>query len=97
MLLFRIAPLVLLRAAESSLVFKSAFLPRALGVLVILAGCGGLTFLWPPLAKALWPRVIMMLDIGEFALMLWLVVKGVDVEPWHERACEHRSGRGKSD
>ena len=67
------------------LVYRSTFMPRFLGVLVMIAGCGGLTFLWPPLAKALWPRVIMSLDIGEFALMLWLTFKGVDVERWQER------------
>ena len=68
------------------LVYKSTFLPRFLGVLVIIAGSGGLTFLWPPLAMALFPRVIMPLDIGELALMLWLAVKGVDVARWQARA-----------
>jgi hypothetical protein len=68
------------------LVFRSTFIPRVLGVLAMIAGFGWLTFLWPPLATLLWPRVILTLGIGEAALALWLLIKGVNVERWHERA-----------
>ena len=37
------------------LTYKSTFLPRILGVALIAAGPGWLTFLWPPLARALFP------------------------------------------
>jgi len=68
------------------LIFKSTFMPRLLGVLVVIAGIGGLTFLWPPLAPILWPRVILSLWAGEGLLILWLLIVGVNAERWHERA-----------
>lgn len=68
------------------LVFKSTFLPRFLGVLAVIAGIGWMAFLWPPLAVRLWPYVILPLDVGELALVLWLLIAGVNVERWHEQA-----------
>lgn len=65
------------------LVFRSTFLPRFLGVLAVIAGLAWLTFLWPPLANLLWPRVILPLGIGEAVLALWLLFKGVNAERWH--------------
>ena len=63
------------------LIFKSTFMPRLLGVLVVVSGLAGLTFLWPPLAEALWPRVIMILwAAGEGVLILWLLIVDVNVE-----------------
>lgn len=59
------------------LVFQSTFMPRVLGVLVIVSGLGWLTFLWPLLAAALWPRVILTLGAGEGLLILWLLIAGV--------------------
>ena len=69
-----------------TLVFRSTFMPRLLGVLVVIAGCGWLTFLWPPLAELLWPRFILTLGIGEGALILWLLIAGVNVDRWNARA-----------
>lgn len=66
------------------LVFRSTFLPRWLGVLVAL-GAGWLAFLYPPLARALWPYVTLS-SVGEVLLILWLLVKGVDEQRWWERA-----------
>ena len=60
------------------LVFKSNFLPRFLGALMVFAGLGWLTFLWPPLAASLNPYNFLPGIIGEGALTLWLLVKGVD-------------------
>ncbi|MGZ7041715.1 MAG: DUF4386 family protein, partial [Thermoanaerobaculia bacterium] len=68
------------------LVFKSTFMPRLIGVLAVISGVGWLAFLWPPLASALWPRVILPLDVGELALVLWLLIAGVNVARWHEQA-----------
>jgi hypothetical protein len=65
------------------LIIKSTFMPRLLGVLVMIAGLGWLAFLWPPLADLLWPRVLMPLDAGELCLMLWLLIRGVNVERWN--------------
>lgn len=71
------------------LVFKSTFLPRILGALLMLAGLSWLTFLWPPFATKYFP-FIMMTAIGEALLYLWLLVKGVDSAKWNERAEEAR-------
>lgn len=69
-----------------ALAFKSTFIPRLLGVLAAIAGFGGLTFLWPPLESILWPRVILPLWLGESALVLWLLIAGVNVQRWKEKA-----------
>ena len=68
------------------LVFRSTFLPRALGILMSLAGLGFLTFLWPPLANAISPVVLLAGLIGEGALTVWLLAFGVDDRRWKEQA-----------
>ena len=68
------------------LIFRSAFLPRFLGVLMALAGLGWLTFLYPPLANSLSPYVLVLGFLAELLLMLWLLVKGVNVQRWKEQA-----------
>lgn len=68
------------------LIFRSAFLPRVLGVLMALAGLGWLTFLYPPLANSLSPYVLVLGFLAELLLMLWLLVKGVNVQRWKEQA-----------
>jgi hypothetical protein len=61
------------------LIFRSTFLPRILGVLMMVAGVGWLTFLWPPLATSLSSFVMPLGAVAELLLMLWLLVKGVNV------------------
>ena len=68
------------------LIFRSTFLPRILGVLMIFAGLGWLTFLWPPLANYLSPYNLAPGMIGEGLLILWLLVFGVDEQRWKEQA-----------
>jgi hypothetical protein len=68
------------------LVYRSVFLPRALGVLMAIGGIGWLTFLWAPLASALYPYVLAPGILGEGALTLWLLAFGVDAGRWRERA-----------
>jgi hypothetical protein len=68
------------------LIFKSTFLPRILGVLMAFAGLGWLTFLSPPLANPLSPQVLVLGFVAELALMLWLLVMGVNVQRWNEQA-----------
>ncbi len=77
------------------LIFKCTFLPRAIGVLMALAGLGllinALTVLMPfALAHFLSP-VGFALDVGEIVLALWLVVMGVNVERWEEIASRSAS------
>jgi len=68
------------------LIFRSAFLPRILGVLMAFAGLGWLTFLAPPLANYLSPYILVLGFLAELALMLWLLVMGVNVQRWKEQA-----------
>ena len=42
-------------------------------------------FLYPPLARALYPYVKLS-SVGEVLLILWLLVKGVDEQRWREQA-----------
>jgi hypothetical protein len=68
------------------LIFRSTFLPRILGALMAFAGLGWLTFLSPPLANHLSPYILVLGFVAELALMLWLLVMGVDVQRWKEQA-----------
>ena len=68
------------------LVLRSTFMPRVLGVLQAVAGLCWLTFLWVPLAHYLSPYNQVVAGLGEIALMLWLLVKGVNADRWNERA-----------
>ena len=66
------------------LIIKSTFLPRIFGVLMMVAGVGAMTFLWPPLAIAVKSVVLLVGGLAEVVLMLWLMVKGVNVSRWRE-------------
>jgi hypothetical protein len=67
------------------LVFKSTFIPRILGVLVAVSGLAWLSFLWPPFATQYF-RYLLVMDLGEVLLVLWLLVMGVNAERWREQA-----------
>jgi hypothetical protein len=60
------------------LTLRSTFLPRFLGVLLLAAGLGWLTYLAPPLAAQLSPYPQILGFVAEASLMLWLLVIGVD-------------------
>jgi hypothetical protein len=68
------------------LIVRSTFMPRILGVAYALAGLGYLTLLSPPLAHALSPYNLAPAALGEPALMLWLLVIGVNAQRWQEQA-----------
>lgn len=68
------------------LILKSGFIPRFIGALMVLAGIGWASFIWPPLAAALFPYNLLPGMLGEGTLTLWLLVKGVNVERWQEQA-----------
>jgi uncharacterized protein DUF4386 len=70
------------------LIARSTFLPRIIGVLYALAGLGYLTLLWQPLAKYLYPYNLALAGPGEISLLLWLLVKGVNVPKWKEQASD---------
>jgi Domain of unknown function (DUF4386) len=68
------------------LIFRSTFLPRILGVLMMLAGLGWVVFLLPGLAPAPGTSIEVVGVLAEGLLMLWLLVKGVNVRRWNEQA-----------
>ena len=74
------------------LVFRSGFLPRILGVLLMI-GCFG--YLIQSFAAFLLPNfkvnIIFFTSWGELLFPLWLVIKGVNVERWEKRAFEFAS------
>jgi hypothetical protein len=77
------------------LIFRSTFLPRILGVLMAIAGLGWLTnsfanFLSPPLANYLSPYILLPGLLGEGSLCAWLLVIGVNVPKWEEKASAWR-------
>jgi hypothetical protein len=73
------------------LIFRSGYLPRALGVLMPLAGLSYLTnsfalLLAPAVAAKLFPAILLPAFVAETSFCLWLLVKGVNVARW-QAAC----------
>ena len=67
------------------LIFKSGFLPKAIGILMVIAGFGyvidsAILFLLPNLNMT----ISQFTFIGELALLLWLLFKGVNVVQWEK-------------
>ena len=68
------------------LIFRSTFLPRFLGALIMFAGLGWVTYLSPPLANHLSPYNLALGILGQESVMLWLLVMGVNEQRWKEQA-----------
>ena len=73
------------------LIFRSGYLPKALGVLMQIAGLCYLTnsfalLLAPNFANRIFPAILVPAFVGEASLCLWLLVKGVNVPKWEEKA-----------
>lgn len=71
------------------LIFKSGFLPKILGI-VVMIGCFGYLidsaiFFFLPNIDA---KVSQVTGLGEILLALWLLIKGVNVEKWEKCALE---------
>lgn len=74
--------------AMARLIYRSGFMPRAIGVLMGVAGASYLFnsvayLLSPPFAASLFPFVLLPALIGELSLATWLTVKGVDTGAWN--------------
>jgi hypothetical protein len=74
------------------LVYLSGFLPRALGVLLMVGSPGWVIrfvqgLLFPGSEGGFWSNPpLVVTHLAELSMMAWLLIKGVDVERWHERA-----------
>jgi hypothetical protein len=68
------------------LMFRSGFVPRILGALLALAGFGWFLFLIPPVSNLLLPGLEAFGFVAEVALMLWLLIRGIDSERWRVQA-----------
>ena len=74
-------------ALTGLLISKSTFMPRILGVLLIISGIGWMIYVVPPLAMRLFiPYIAGASAIGELPLLLWLLVRGVNNERWNQQA-----------
>jgi len=74
-------------ASVGYLIARSHFLPRAIGVLLLLGGAAFLitsftNFLSPELGDRLAPLLLPIVLLGEASLALWLLLRGVNVEQW---------------
>ena len=72
------------------LVFKSGFLQRILGILLMLGGLcytvlAVLFFLFPNFDATIFG---LFAFIGEAIFYLWLLIKGVNIEAWEKQAVE---------
>ena len=74
------------------LVFKSGFFPRFLGVLLMFGSLGYLVlfvqaFLFPGSERTLWTNPLLVIShLSELAMMLWLLLRGVNVDQWAKRS-----------
>ena len=66
------------------LIFKSTFMPRVLGVISMVGGLGWLTFIYPPLGNQLFLYILLIGLVGGVSQILWLLIRGVNVERWKE-------------
>ncbi|HYK45962.1 MAG TPA: DUF4386 domain-containing protein, partial [Parafilimonas sp.] len=73
------------------LIVQSGYLPKFIGVMMQIAGACYLAnsfalILAPTVANKLFPAILLPAFIAELSFCLWLLIKGVDVAKWHEKA-----------
>lgn len=74
------------------LIFRSTFMPRILGVFMVIAGLSYQLFLSPPLAHDLFRYVVAPAGaLGELSLILWLIIFGVNNDRWRERSAAYKT------
>jgi len=71
------------------LVYRSTFLPRFLGVLLMAAGAcylsnGFVNFMPPGFGDGLFPWILMPCLLAEVAMSLWLTIVGLNARKWHD-------------
>jgi len=73
------------------LIFRSGYLPKTVGILMQITGVCYLTnsftlILAPRFANRVFLAIMVPAFVGEASLCLWLLVKGVNLEKWEEKA-----------
>jgi hypothetical protein len=69
-----------------SLIARSTFMPRMLGLFLMISGVGWTMYLSPWFAMAIFPYIAAASALGEIPLELWLLIKGVNAHRWHAQA-----------
>ena len=78
------------------LVYKSTFLPKSIGVLLIIA-CFGyvidsmMKLVQPAYSSTVVAQIIGVTLYGELAFPLWLLIKGIHLKKWEEHVGKHDS------
>jgi len=80
------------------LIVRSGFLPKALGVLLVVGGVGYVVdvlvhFLAPSVAPTVAPIATAPSGIAEVGLILWLLIKGAKEEPENTKGTEGSASR----
>lgn len=75
------------------LIFRSGFLPRAIGVLLGISGAcylihSFLTFLAPSIDARVYPYILFACLPGEASIALWMTIVGLNVTKWESCASE---------
>ena len=79
------------------LLFRSTFFPRILGLLLAIGGLGYMANLFanvipPAIGVHLFPYIMLPAGVAEISLTLWLIIVGVNVPKWQEKASAWRVG-----
>ncbi len=75
---------------QGYLIHRSGYLPKAIGILMAVAGACYLAnsfalLLAPSIASVIFPAILVPAFVGEMSLCLWMIFKGVDLARWRER------------
>lgn len=79
------------------MIYRSGYMPRAIGVLMQIAGICYLVnsfslLLSPWLSNLVFPMILIPPLVAELSLALWLLLKGVKAERWNQRLLSNRHG-----
>jgi hypothetical protein len=75
------------------LVFRSGFLPKLVGILVVIGGVGYLIDSATQLLRPGLATISQFTFIGELLLPLWLLIKGVNVARWQQVTLDAHQAR----
>ncbi len=81
---------------DGYLIFKSTFLPKALGIMLFVAGVCYLVnsfvqILFPVLSDKIFSIILTPVFIAELSMSLWLLIRGVNVMKWNALIDSNRS------